>query len=77
MYGYQPKKSDDERVIEALVRLAEKHPRFGFGKLFPLLRCKQPMWNHKRVLRVYRPLKLHLRRKGKKRACNEICVNLH
>lgn len=67
MYGYQPKESDDELVIEALVRLAEKHPRFGFGKLFPLLRREQPMWNHKRVLRVYRALKLHLRRKGKKR----------
>ena len=57
MYGYQPKESDDELVIEALVRLAEKHPRFGFGKLFPLLRREQPMWNHKRVLRVYRALK--------------------
>ena len=67
VYGYQPKESDDELVIEALVRLAEKHPRFGFGKLFPLLRREQPMWNHKRVLRVYRALKLHLRRKGKKR----------
>ena len=64
MYGYQPKESDDELVIEALVRLAEKYPLFGFGKLFPLLRREQPMWNHKRVHRVYRTLKLYLRRKG-------------
>ena len=61
VYGYQPKESDDELVIEALVRLAEKHPRFGFGKLFPLLRREQPMWNHKRVLRK-RSIRRFLRR---------------
>lgn len=67
VYGYQPKKSNDELVIEALVRLAEQYPRFGFGKLLPLVRREQPTWNHKRVHRVYSTLKLHLRRKGKKR----------
>lgn len=67
VYGYQPKETDDGLVIEALVRLAEQYPRFGFGKLFPLVRREQPTWNHKRVHRVYRALKLHLRRKGKKR----------
>jgi len=64
MYGYQPEGADDELVIEALVRLAEQFPRFAFGKLFPLMRREQLMWNYKRVHRVYRTLKLYLRRKG-------------
>lgn len=67
VYGYQPKDPDDGLVIEALVGLAEKFPRYGFGKLFSLVRRQQPTWNHKRVYRVYCALKLNLRRKGKKR----------
>ena len=67
VYRYQPKTSEDGLVIETLVNLAERFPRFGFGKLFPLVRRQQPTWNHKRVYRVYCELKLNLRRKGKKR----------
>ena len=67
VYGYQPKDPDDGLVIETLVSLAEKFPRYGFGKLFSLVRRQQPAWNHKRVYRVYCALKLNLRRKGKKR----------
>jgi len=67
VYGYQPKASEDGLVIETLVSLAERFPRFGFGKLSPLVRRQQPTWNHKRVYRVYCELTLNLRRKGKKR----------
>lgn len=67
VYAYRPRPSDDGEVIEALVRLAQQHPRYGFGKLFALVRRRQPAWNHKRVYRVYCALKLNLRRKGKKR----------
>ena len=41
VYDYQPKGSDDGLVIETLVSLAEKFPRYGFGKLFPLVRRQQ------------------------------------
>jgi putative transposase len=54
-------------VIETLIGLAEQFPRYGSGKLFPLVRRQQPSWNHKRVYREYCALKLNLRRKGKKR----------
>ncbi len=54
-------------MIETLVSLAEKFPRYVFGKLFALMRRQQPTWNLKRVYRVYCALKLNLRRKGKKR----------
>jgi putative transposase len=67
VYHYKPDLANDEPVIEALVSLADRYPRYGFGKLF-LLMCRQGNpWNHKRVYRVYCSLKLNFRRKGKKR----------
>ncbi len=70
VYRYQPDKSRDNHVIAALQEYAEKHPAYGFGKLFKVLRRKGKSWNHKRVYRVYCELKLNLRRKGKKRLPN-------
>lgn len=67
VYGYCPKPRDDAPIIETLVSLAEKHPRYGFHKLLLLVRRLGHGWNHKRVYRVYCELKLNLRRKGKKR----------
>ena len=37
MKRYQYKRPDDGPIIEALTELAERHPRFGFRKLFVLL----------------------------------------
>lgn len=54
-------------VITAFIELAERFPRYGFSKLFQLLRRRGRRWNHKRVHRVYCALKLNLRRKGKRR----------
>ena len=34
VYGYQPKPRDDETIITVLITLAERYPRYGFGKLF-------------------------------------------
>jgi len=66
-YAYKPKGRDDGPIIEALTSLADKHPRYGFAKLFQLIKWQGQGWNHKRVYRVYCALKLNLRRKGKKR----------
>ncbi len=70
VYRYQPNRGKDDLVIAALLDLAEKKPRYGFGKMFQILRRRGQTWNHKRVYRVYCGLRLNLRRKGKKRLLN-------
>lgn len=67
VYRYDPKPRDDSPIIEALLGLAARYPRYGFCKLFAVLRRHGFRWNHKRGYRVYCLLKMNLRRKGKKR----------
>jgi len=67
VYRYQAKPRDDGPIIELLAKLAERYPRYGFGKLFQLIRRDGHKWNHKRVYRVYCGLKMNFRRKGKRR----------
>ena len=38
VYFYRPDTRRDEPVIHALTELAERYPRYGFKKLFQLLR---------------------------------------
>jgi len=38
VYRYQPDETRDESVIQALQELAERFPRYGFGKMFPIFR---------------------------------------
>ncbi|WP_431225324.1 IS3 family transposase [Serratia sp. L9] len=67
VYFYQPDTRRDEPVIQVLTELAERYPRYGFKKLFQMLRRQGNAWNHKRVHRIYCLLKLNFRRKGKQR----------
>ena len=64
---YYRSKKDDKDVIEALQELAFKHPSYGFRKLFAYLRRSGKAWNHKRIYRVYKLLKLNRKRRGKRR----------
>jgi len=67
-YYYEPKKiNDDEKLVAALQSLAEKHPTYGFWKMYYSLRNQGYCWNHKKVYRVYKLLKLNLKRKYKRR----------
>lgn len=70
VYNYKPDPERDKPVITALQELADRFPRYGFGKMFLILRRQGYKWNHKRVYRVYCDLKLNMRRKGKKRLPN-------
>jgi putative transposase len=65
-FYYQSAK-DDQEVIEALQELAFQHPTYGFRKLFAYIRRAGKTWNHKKVYRVYKLLKLNKKRKGKRR----------
>lgn len=58
---------DDSEVIEAIQDLAFKHPSYGFRKLFAYIRRAGKGWNHKKVYRVYKLLKLNKKRRGKRR----------
>ncbi|MCF3108539.1 IS3 family transposase [Niabella sp. CC-SYL272] len=64
---YYASVKDDSAVIEALQELAFAHPSYGFRKLFAYLRRSGKNWNHKKVYRVYKQLKLNKKRKGKRR----------
>lgn len=64
---YYASVKDDSSVIAALQDLAFAHPSYGFRKLFAYLRRSGKEWNHKRVYRVYKLLKLNKKRKVKRR----------
>lgn len=64
---YYTTRKDDTELIDALQKLAFKHPTYGFRKLFSYLRRDGRNWNHKKVYRVYKLLKFNKKRKGKRR----------
>jgi len=66
LWYYVSRKNDSE-VIEKLRALAEAYPTRGFDDYYGKIRNEGIAWNRKRVLRVYRSLKLTLRRKHKRR----------
>ena len=67
VYRYKGVEKDDSAIKDLLDDLAERKPRWGFRKMFDWIRRRGHKWNHKRVKRVYRELKLNLRIKPRKR----------
>ena len=67
VFAYKAKLKDDSMISYQLKQLSIKHKRYGFRKLFCLIRRKGFTWNHKRVYHVYRLLNLNLKCKPKKR----------
>ena len=57
----------DQAVIDALNAMVENRPRWGFWKCYDRLRLDGHRWNHKRVHRVYKAMKLNLPRRTKRR----------
>ncbi|MCH6566717.1 MAG: IS3 family transposase, partial [Proteobacteria bacterium] len=66
-YYYQARRPDDDELIDVLLALIEKHPRWGFPKCRKRIKALGYKWNHKRIHRVYLLLNLNLRRKAKRR----------
>ena len=67
----------DAEVIGALARLVEGRPNRGFSKCRKILRREGQGWNHKRIYRVYKQMKLNLRRAAKKRLPTRMRVPLY
>jgi|GEM_PF-3533920 putative transposase len=62
MWHFQSKK-DDSQVIDKLNELAEVYPTRGFDEYYKKIYREGYLWNRKRVLRVYREMRLKLGRK--------------
>lgn len=67
MYYYERKVKNDTFLIELLRSLSEKHPNYGFRKMFYIIRNQGYLFNHKKVHRVYTELGLNIKRKAKRR----------
>lgn len=57
----------DAPVIEALNELISEHSRWGFWMCYHRLRILGRKWNHKRVWRVYKAMRLNQKRRTKRR----------
>jgi len=66
MWYYQSKKNDN-KVIDKLTQLAEAYPTRGFDEYYYKIRREGLIW-----IRVYREMKLSLRRKHKKRLIKRV-----
>jgi len=58
---------DDKDVIDTVREYADRFGRYGFWQLYKRMRKEGIKWNHKRVYRVYKLLKLSMRKRGKHR----------
>ena len=69
-YRYRRKKADNGKLMKRIKELALKHPRFGYRRIWALLKRAGESINVKKVYRLWRELKLALpkRRPKKKRA---------
>lgn len=68
VYRYQPRKKEaDAAMYDQLVDMAAKWPTWGYWKLNSRLRLEGCTINHKRVYRLYKEARLHLRRRTRKR----------
>lgn len=74
-YRYCHRKQDDPTIRERLRELARERPRFGYRRLWVMLRREGHLINHKKVYRLYRLEGLAVRRRTRRRkACAAVRV---
>jgi len=66
-FRYRARVKDDRKVASLLEGLTTKHPAIGFWSCHYRLRNRGERINHKRLRRVYRAMRLHIRRRVKRR----------
>lgn len=66
-YRSERPKRDDKQVRSRLIELAQQRRRFGYERLYVMLRREGFQDNHKRIERIYREEGLSVRRKRSKK----------
>ena len=66
---YRLRRVQDDKLLTRLRELATARPRFGYRRLWALLRREGWGVNHKRVYQLYKKEGLAMRRKVHKRRC--------
>ena len=66
---YVSRRPSDHDLRERLKALAAERPRFGYPRLYLMLRREGIVVNHKKVRRLYREEGLRVRRMKRKRVC--------
>ncbi|MCI0445618.1 IS3 family transposase [bacterium] len=67
-FKYQPRRKENRRLLQRLQDLAIQYRRFGYRRMWALLRREGWRVNHKQVYRLWKQLKLSLpRRRAKKK----------
>jgi putative transposase len=64
---YQPGRRADEALVEWITRLAQRHPRYGYRRIWALLRREGWVVNHKRVQRLWQDARLQVRKARRRR----------
>jgi transposase InsO family protein len=64
---YQPRPDRNISLRERIIALAQRHRRYGVGMIHLKLRQAGELINYKRVERLYRIEKLHIRRRRRKK----------
>jgi putative transposase len=73
VYYYQSEeKLSDNLLYTRLTQLVERYPTWGFWKLYHKLRQQGVEVNHKRLYRIYKQLRLNLRRRTRKRIAQRV-----
>jgi len=67
MYYYRPKPREDRAIRKRIREITETRIRYGFWRVFTLLRREGWRDNHKRVYRIYKEEGLNLRTKRPRR----------
>lgn len=77
VYYYEPTGRDDGALKQQLLELSRQYPRYGYWKLYHLLRNDGMAINHKCIYRLYKELGLTMKRKSKKRLPASERTSLH
>ena len=66
-FRYQARPERDPALVEQVQNLAQRHPRYGYRRIWALLRRRHQRVNKKRVHRLWKRAKLQVRKVRRKR----------